>query len=229
MISKKVEKLKALALRRQGETYNEILEKVPVAKSTLSLWLRETKLSKAQVQKLTAKKRAAQQRGGDRRREMRTNEISEINMQCKKDIISLSKRELFLIGVVLYWAEGAKRSGNRPGVLIDFANSDPEMVSLFTKWLQEILQVPVSDITLRLHLHLDHKHREKGIKRVWSSKLKIPIDNFSRTMYKKHNPKTVRKKTGDSYIGLVSVRVKKSTSLNRRILGWIYAIIATQK
>ena len=51
-INKKIEeKNKAIKLRKQGKTYVDILRAVPVAKSTLALWLKEAKLSQAQNQK----------------------------------------------------------------------------------------------------------------------------------------------------------------------------------
>jgi transposase len=46
----------AIQLRREGYSYSEILKKVPVAKSTLSLWLRSVNLTNSQKQKLTLKK-----------------------------------------------------------------------------------------------------------------------------------------------------------------------------
>ncbi|PIR85866.1 hypothetical protein COU14_02080 [Candidatus Kaiserbacteria bacterium CG10_big_fil_rev_8_21_14_0_10_44_10] len=228
MTLKQVEKELAIKLRKQGKTYNEILQVVPVAKSTLSLWLRTVSLSAPQQQKFTAKKRAAQLRGGVRRKEMRLEQTEEINLLCKKDINKISDRELFFIGIALYWAEGAKKNADKPGVLIDFGNSDPAMLRLFIRWLNKFLAVSENDMTLRLYLHINHKSREASIKRLWSKELGCPVSMFRKTVYKKHNPQTIRKKVNSSYIGLVSVRVKKSTKLNRRIMGWIYAIIATQ-
>lgn len=55
MIEKTLEKLKAIKLRREGLSYREILRYVPVAKSTLSLWLRDVGLAKRQTQRLTKK------------------------------------------------------------------------------------------------------------------------------------------------------------------------------
>jgi len=46
---------KAIELRKKGLSYSEILKCVPVAKSTLSLWLRSVGLSKKQRQRLTDK------------------------------------------------------------------------------------------------------------------------------------------------------------------------------
>ena len=54
---KALEKSQAIAYRKQGFSYSEILSKVPVAKSTLSEWLKSVGLSKAQKHKLTEKKR----------------------------------------------------------------------------------------------------------------------------------------------------------------------------
>lgn len=229
MAQKSNEKTKAIRLRKQGKTYNEILEVVPVAKSTLSLWLREVGLSKGQKQRLTAKKHAAQLRGGARKRAIREESTRLIFSECKKDINSLSKRELFLLGVALYWAEGSKQKMHSPSVGIDFANSDPEMIRLFLSWLQEIAQVPESDIKLTIHLHKNHMHRYEEVIKYWLQVTRLPKEIVTKPIIKKHNPQTRRKNTGDDYFGLVSIYVRKSTNLNRRIMGWIYAIIATQK
>lgn len=227
-LAKFKEKELAIALRKEGKTYNEILEIVPVAKSTLSLWLREVGLSKSQKQKLTAKKRSSQLRGGARRHEMRLEEERVMLKRAINDVGLISDRDLFLIGVALYWAEGAKRNADKPGVMIDFGNSDPEMLKLFIAWLRKFAGTKDDEIVLRLHLHINHAHREEELKKLWSSKLNMPQGLFKRTVYKKHNPKTVRHKIGKEYIGLVSLRVKRSTSLNRRIIGLIYAIIAAK-
>ncbi len=49
-------KEKAIELRRKGFSYSEILKEILVAKSTLSIWLKEVGLSISQKQKITAKR-----------------------------------------------------------------------------------------------------------------------------------------------------------------------------
>ncbi|MDO8492325.1 MAG: hypothetical protein Q7S34_01635 [bacterium] len=71
MISKLKEKEIAIKLRREGKSYREILEQIPVAKSSLSLWLRDVGLSKRQNQRLTERRLMASQRGGDVKRAQR--------------------------------------------------------------------------------------------------------------------------------------------------------------
>ena len=48
MITKIKEKEKAIKFRKEGFFYSEILKKVPIAKSTLSLWLRSVGLTERQ-------------------------------------------------------------------------------------------------------------------------------------------------------------------------------------
>ena len=48
-------KEKAVKFRKQGLSYSEILKQIPVAKSTLSLWLKSVNLSNKQSQRLAEK------------------------------------------------------------------------------------------------------------------------------------------------------------------------------
>jgi transposase len=93
----------AIQLRREGYSYSEIIKKVPVAKSTLSLWLRSVNLTNSQKQKLTLKKLKSAKRGAEKRRLERIMKTREIIEKSILDIKNISKEELFLIGVVLYW------------------------------------------------------------------------------------------------------------------------------
>jgi len=71
MIRKEKLKREAVALRKRGLSYSEILKKVPVAKSAISLWLREVGLAKRQKQAITKKGIEARLRGEASRRRMR--------------------------------------------------------------------------------------------------------------------------------------------------------------
>ena len=52
---------------------------------------------------------------------------------------------------MLYWAEGAKDRNS-----LIFANSDPHMVGLFTRFLMESLELGAEDITLRVNVHTNN-------------------------------------------------------------------------
>ncbi len=102
MITKDVEKNKAILLRKSGKTYSEILKVVPVAKSTLSIWLREVGLSKTQKQLITKKRLDSALRGAMIRKKQRLDISSEIFSKSEREIGKLSKREFWLIGTALY-------------------------------------------------------------------------------------------------------------------------------
>ena len=218
------EKEKAIELRKRGNSYSEILREVPVAKSTLSLWLRSVGLSKRQKQRLTGKKLAAALRGAKVRKEQRLLITKEIKDRARSKIRKLSNRELWLIGVALYWAEGSKQKENNISQKVKFSNSDPAMIKVFLKWLQDICKISNSNINFRIALHETAKNKLKEVQKYWSNITGFPINNFQKIDWKKHRINTKRKNIGEKYFGLLNIYIRNSTNLNRKIEGWIKGI-----
>jgi len=214
----------AIDLRRNGESYSEIIKKVPVAKSTLSQWLRDVGLAKRQSQRLTEKKRQGQLRGALSRKNNRIRTQNEIYSISKKEIGLLSSRELWLFGIALYWAEGSKEKEYQPGSGVKFSNSDSRMIEVFIRWLIDCCGVSKEKITFDIYVHVVYKNRLNEIKKHWSEKTKFPISQFDKIYFKKHNIKTKRKNIGNLYNGLLRVNVMASSELNRRIAGWIMGV-----
>lgn len=215
---------KAIHLRQTAHSYSEILKEIPVAKSTLSLWLRSIGLSKKQHQKLTQKRLHAARRGGEARRRIRLETTQTITQEASKDIVSLSKRDLWLMGVMLYWAEGSKEKEYRPGLGVQFTNSDPYMLKLFLKWLLEICEVNKDDIDFEIYVHESSRNRLHDVIRYWSRMLNQPKSIFGRIYFKKNQVKTNRRNIGAGYYGIVRIKVRKSSSLLRKIMGWVRGI-----
>lgn len=221
MIAKIPEKKKAIELRKQGLSYNEILNNVSVAKSTLSLWLRDVGLAKRQKQRLTEKRRIAQLKGSQVKRQQRLDRSKDIKYKALNEIGKITQRELKLLGSALYWAEGARQKETNVSERVAFSNSDPYMIMLFLQWLKKICQVNNTDIKLDLFIH------ESGdlakAKKFWGNSLRIKPDKF-RVYFKRHRRSTRRKNVGENYNGLIRISVKRSTDLNRKISGWIEGI-----
>lgn len=214
------EKQKAIAMRREGKTYSEILKVVPVAKSTLSIWFKEVNLAKSQVQRITEKRIAGQRKGAEARRNQRINYSTEIFEKAEKEIGILSTREFWLMGVMLYWAEGSKEKDFSPGSGIRFSNSDPNMIRMFVFWILRTFSLTLRSIKFEIYIHKTYERRIEGVKRYWSDKTTFPLEMFNTVYYKRHNPKTIRKNIGNMYNGLLSVRVKSSSRMLRQITGW---------
>ena len=217
-------KIKAIELRKKGLSYSEILQRVPVAKSTLAVWLHSVGLSKKQKQRLTEKKLASAMRGAAKKHEIRIQRTNTIFQNAAKDILNISKKELFLIGVALYWAEGSKEKKEHPGSGVQFSNSDPAMIKLFLKWLVEICAVPKEKIDFDIYIHESHKDNIKKVIAFWSERTEFPKKQFRHVYFKKNKINTKRKNTGKLYFGVLKVKVMASSDLNRKIAGWIKAI-----
>lgn len=214
-------KQEAISLRKKGLTYSEILEKIPVAKSTLSIWLRSVKLAKKQKQRITEKRRKAQLRGAKARKKQRLAIEKKLVRAGLQEVGSLTKRDLFLIGTALYWAEGSKQTVKYVSQGVIFSNSDPGMIQVFLRWLEEICNIPEKDIAFELYIH-QSGDKPKAIN-FWVNKLNIPPKRLTRIYLKHHKPlKKINKKK--EYHGLLRVRVNRSTSLNRKIKGWAKGI-----
>lgn len=224
MLAKLKEKEKAIKLRKRGFSYNEILNEIPVAKSTLSLWLRSVGLAKKQRQRLTKKKIEGQRKGAKARRDYRLVITKEIKDIARKEIGKLSNRELWLIGVALYWAEGAKQKEHNVSQKVKFSNSDPAMIKIFLKWLQNICGIPKTEISFRISLHEVALNKLSKVQKYWAATTEFPINNFQKIDWKKHKIYTNRKNIGEKYFGLLNIYIKNSTNLNRKIEGWIEGI-----
>lgn len=222
MTLKTKEKSEAIKLRKRGLSYSEILKKIPVAKSTLSLWLRSIGLAKSQKQRLTEKKLAAMRRGWEARRRKRLLITEEIKTKARNEIGKISKRELWLIGTALYWAEGAKEKDK--SMAVKFSNSDPQMIKLFLEWLLKICKIPTENIYFEIYLHKNAVNRKKEVQNYWTETTNFPLSQFQKIIWKKHNLNPKRKNIGKSYYGQLRICVRKSTNLNRKIAGWIEGI-----
>lgn len=224
MKEKLKEKQKAIEFRKRGFSYSEILKKLPVSKSSLSSWLRSVDISELQREKLAKKKRLAQLKGAEARRRQRIECTQKIYQEAENDIDKISTRELWLIGIILYWAEGEKEKFYRTGCRVTLANSDPKIISIFLKWLLCICKIKQEKIIFEIYVHESHEDRVKMIKQYWQEKINFPKEYFNRIYFKKCNTRTNRKNINTSYYGLIKIKVRASSALNRRIYGWTQGI-----
>ncbi|MCX6718775.1 MAG: hypothetical protein NTZ38_00100 [Candidatus Taylorbacteria bacterium] len=217
-------KLKAIRLRKLGKTLSEIMREVPVAKSTIALWMKEVGLSVPQKQAITEKRRAGQRRVAEAQRNKRIKRQRELIENARVEIKKMTKRELWFVGIALYWAEGAKEKEERPGNRASFSNSDPKMIAIFIRWLRECAEIPDDRIYLDLYIHESHRAKVDEVLKKWSEVLDMSLFFFKYTYFKKNKIKTLRKNTGALYMGVLRVNIRASSDLNRKITGWIKGI-----
>ncbi|MFH9423748.1 helix-turn-helix domain-containing protein [Streptomyces sp. NPDC017529] len=213
---------RARELRARGMTYDEIVAELGVSKSSVSLWVRDLPKPAASPERMHRMREA--------RWEPHRKAVAEARRRTKEDaareIGALTERELFLIGVGLYWAEGSKSKPHSPQERATFINSDPGMIQVYLAWLA-LLGVTPERTQFRVHIH--ESAGVAAAERYWADLVGIDVTGLARTTLKKHNPKTVRKNVGEDYHGCLVVRVLQSADLYRRIEGWWYGIVLGAK
>ncbi len=208
------EKNLARKLRKQGYSISKICEKANLAKGSVSLWVRDIELTTVQKEKLS--KKNTEREVIERRRITRLSRENArrqiIIDNAKREICSLSKKELWLTGIALYWGEGTKtlRSG------VQFSNSDPRLIQFIMRFFKEICNVPKKKFRghINIHPHLNEKKAEK----YWSKVSGIPLSQFYKTS--KQQSKASKKKKDSLPFGTFNIQIC-NTELFLKIKGWI--------
>ncbi|WP_409058142.1 hypothetical protein [Streptomyces sp. SYP-A7185] len=211
---------RARELRRQGRTYDEIRAELGCSKSSVSLWVRD--LPRPEPTCKPEEQRARMNAGLARLRAEQDRERRATKQEAAAAVGRVSDRELFLTGVVLYWAEGAKDKPYRRTEVLQFINSDPNVIRLYMRWLA-LLGVDHDRLTLRVSIHASAD--VAAAERHWAAVVGVDRAAFSRATLKKHNPRTVRRNTGDAYHGCLIIYVRQSADLYRRVEGAWYGIV----
>jgi hypothetical protein len=212
---------RARHLRRAGHTYDEIVTQLGVSKSSVSLWVRDL----PRPPRKSHPRHMAEARWAPHRARMRAQR-AETKLAAARAIGTMTDRELFLVGIGLYWAEGSKSKPYRPTERVVFVNSDPDMIQVYLAWL-DLLGVDRARHSFMIMIH--ESADVEAAERFWADVTGAPAESFTKTVLKKHNPKTVRKNVGEGYHGCLAVRVLRGADLYRRIEGWWYGIVVGSK
>jgi hypothetical protein len=218
-VAKFKEKLLSRKMRLKGSSIGDISKLLKVSKSSVSLWCNDIYISELQKKKLFLDKLGLIKKGSlkanENRKRERLDRLNYYNSIGIKRIGILSKRELFLIGAALYWAEGGKTQRK-----VVFINSDPKMILLWIKWLNKCLRIPKDRLICRLEINERYKELIIEIEDYWSKLIKIPLSQFRKASLK-HNISKKIYNIDSKYYGSLQITIRKSTNLNYEILGYI--------
>ncbi|MGW8553834.1 hypothetical protein [Streptomyces tubercidicus] len=212
---------RARELRRQGLTYDQIQLELGCSKSSISLWVRDLPKPPPRTREEAS---AIARRGWEATLERREVARRRTKQAATSEIGELTDRELFLVGVGLYWSEGSKSKPYRRSERVIFINSDPDMIRVYLAWLR-LLDVGTERLRFHVHIHIHESADVQAAERYWGDVTGVDPSTFGKTTLKKHNPKTVRKNVGADYHGCLMIRVLQCAELYRRIEGWWYGIV----
>lgn len=213
------DKIMARKIRREGKSMKDIAKQLKIAKSTISTWCKDIKLSQKLIEKIyiSGVKKSLRGRlmGAEANKQKKINEINKRFKEAEILINEISDRDLLIAGACLYWAEGAKTKGR-----FIFVNSDPIMIKIIFLFLIKILKINKELIHPTVQINLIHKPRIKKVMKFWSEYLSVPLKNFSKPYYVNVVPKKVYENY-DNYYGILRLQVLKGSSLQYKMLGFI--------
>jgi transposase len=203
----------AIRLRNKGMSVKAIAKKLGAAQSSVSIWVRDTKLTEDQTARLhsnTHSPRTVEKRRQARIRNESAKRTKIIN-DAKEHVGILNHRELWLLGTALYWAEGGKTQS-----VVRFSNGDPEMILLMLRFFRVICKI--DDEKLRIHIHI-HAHLDaSAAEKYWQRITNIPPKHFYKT-YNKPNKSSKATRNTLPY-GVCDIYVTSSAKLLLTIKGW---------
>jgi hypothetical protein len=211
-------KLKARSLRKKGLSIKDIERKLKVSRSSASIWVRDVKLTKKQLEKLYLNKRTGALKGciiaAMNKIKKKDELVKKLMQEGAKEVGRLSKRDKFITGISLYFAEGEKTSGN-----VGFSNTDPLAIEFMTNWFRRYCKV--SEEKFRCYLYIHDNLDETKAKKFWSKLTGIPLHQFRKSYIVKNNPNRLRK--AKHIYGVLRVSIS-DVNLHRKIMGWISGI-----
>ncbi len=199
-------------LRWRGLSYGEIMDLIPVKKSTLATWCREVDLTHDQIEAI--RERRAAQPGIPRDTNWkRREEIALIRQIAREQVPELLGDTFWIAGLIMYWAEGAKTRN-----FVSMANTDPRVLRLFVRWICTYVD-PTAQFSLHLHLHGGND--EAAARRHWRSETELEYANFHKTFIK---PKGTGHRKNHLQHGICTVKVRRAADPWNIIMEWIDSV-----
>lgn len=220
----KEKKEKAISLRKKGNSYLQISKELNVSKSTLSYWLKDVEISRAAREAINnrayRKSREALIKRNKQQTVLAAQRAKKIREEARNEVRGLMQNNpLFLSGISLYWAEGYKKGAEgSKWKSVDFANSDPMMISVIMKFFRKDCKITEEKFRAQLIAH-NNVNINDAVE-YWASITGIRKEKFVKTSLPvKRVSKNSRKRQNLTY-GTLHIRIN-DVGFFYRIIGWI--------
>jgi transposase-like protein len=180
------ERLEARRIRREeGASMKKIARRLGVSVSSVSLWVRDIELSSEQRAALRNKVSGGWSANAVAARRRR------LDSQEGGRTLVHEADPLFVAGIMLFWAEGAKARNE-----VAIVNSDPELVRFFARFLRHFYGVPNERFRVACNLFADHLARQQAIEQFWLDTLELPRSCLRKSMVNVYSKYSQRKRKG---------------------------------
>lgn len=212
-------KIRAIELRKKGLSVKDIKKKLGVSLSSVSIWVRDVRLTNEQLKKLYKSKKIGSLKGSiiaaQNKKKQREAITERLKNEGKKEIGTLSKRDRFIIGVAIYIGEGGKTDRD-----ISVVNSDFRLIKFMMNWFKDFCLVPINKFRGSIYIH-DNLDENKA-KIFWSKKTGIPLSQFTKSYIVKNKERKLKKTKHLN--GIFRIKITDA-NLHRKIMGWVDGIL----
>ncbi len=207
-------KSEAIQMRKKGTSIKTIEKSLHIPRSTLSGWLKHINLTSEQKIKLEnnrkdylvqARAKAVLWHNQQKINRLKDAEEKAVNLLSNIDTENKSIQELAL--AMLYLGEGFKANPE-----LGIGNSNPLILQFFIHIFLNNFKIDRKSIRCELHLRADQN--PNIIKKYWSQKLNLPLENFGYTTIDK---RTIGSTTYSHYNGVCVLRCG-NVALQRKIM-----------
>jgi hypothetical protein len=133
---------RARELRAESWTLDDIANELGVAKSSVSLWVRDVEFTPS------PRRTSARKRSPNKLQRAKAAQIADLDAEGIERLGELNDQAFLAAGAALYAGEGGKTDG-----CVQFSNTNAAMVALFCRWLRHFWRIDESRMRARLYLH----------------------------------------------------------------------------
>jgi len=137
------------------------------------------------------------------------------------DIGKLTSRELFLVGIALYWAEGFKHPDEST---LGLATLDPKMAKFYVYWLVKSLGIKRDDLLFRVTANEAYENKVHEMEKYWTELLGVDLSQFRKPFFQKVKQIKVYANS-DNYHGVIRIGVRRGLDLLRKMRGWMAGLV----
>ena len=213
------EKNKAIILRKEGKSVREITEILGVSKGSVSIWVRDIKLT--EEQELNLLERNNKNPGRFNGARINKEKFLEIRKKYQGEGCEEAKKRdwLFVAGCMLYWGEGSKTKNS-----VILVNSDPYLLKIFINFLYKCFNIKKEEINISINCYLDSGLTISEIEKYWIDKLGLNQEKLRKALINHRPNSSIHQGKGRKLSYGVCRVVVYRTDIVQKILGAIQEI-----
>ncbi len=204
---------KAILLRREGKTYTQISSELGISKSSVSLWLKNYKLTESELAIIKENTKNRVEKGRMKSKiSIRSRKVfadKTLYEQANKIFLGFVNEAMFCYGLGLYEGHGNKTSN-----YYSFTHKNPEIHKIMLVWMNKYLSIDKEKLKFKIYLGLNDDY--VNTVDFWSQYLDIPEESIKVYAYKRGDNDS---KKGDHTKGIMSV-MYNDVSIILKVLAW---------